>query len=127
MVLVSDSITPPPNNVTNDTATVEITGYQPKWVALKTKAESPAVLLLNDRNTPHWQVRVDGKPGTLLRCNYLMRGVQLPAGEHEVEFVFLPDIRPLQITLAGLGATALIGLGLVFTRRKQSGTDPGRE
>jgi len=46
------------------------------------------VLLLNDRFDPAWRVTVDGKAASLLRCNYIMRGVQLAPGEHTVEFTF---------------------------------------
>jgi hypothetical protein len=46
------------------------------------------VLLLNDRFDPAWRVAVDGQPASLLRCNYIMRGVQLAPGAHTVEFTF---------------------------------------
>ena len=55
---------------------------------LKTKASFDSVLLLNDRFDPAWRVTVDGRPAPLLRCNYLMRGVQLAPGDHTVEFTF---------------------------------------
>ena len=62
----------------------------------------PSVLLLNDRYDPNWTVRVDGKPVPLLRCNYIMRGVYLPAGPHTVEFQFQLPLGPLKITLAAI-------------------------
>jgi hypothetical protein len=122
-VLVSDAIAlPPTGSATNQNpGTVAITSYQPKHIALQAKAGQPAVLLLNDRYTPNWQVWVDGKRGQLLRCNYLMRGVLLPPGEHKVEFVFKPGLTPLYVTCTGLGIGALVGLVLiVITRRRAS-------
>jgi hypothetical protein len=53
---------------------------------LQAKAGCPAVLLLNDRYDSDWKVWVDRKPETLLRCNYLTRGVYLQPGAHVVEF-----------------------------------------
>ena len=121
-VLVSEPIEPSQSETTNAAAaSVEITSYQPKRVELHTQAESPTVLLLNDRYAPQWQVQVDGKPATLLRCNYLMRGVQLPAGEHDVTFAFQTDTQPLKVSLAGLGIAALLGLILIYTRSKKTG------
>jgi hypothetical protein len=74
------------------------------------------VLLLNDRFDPNWNVRVDGKPETLLRCNYIMRGVYLPPGAHTVEFRFQPPVGPLYVSLAAIGAgLLLLGFGLVTT------------
>jgi uncharacterized membrane protein YfhO len=52
---------------------------------------------------------VDGKPAALLRCNYLMRGVEVPAGEHQVKFHFRPDTKYLYVTMAAV----ILGLGLI--------------
>jgi hypothetical protein len=68
--------------------TVEFADYSSKHIVLKTRAEFASVLLLNDRFDPAWRVTVDGKAASLLRCNYIMRGVQLAPGEHTVEFTF---------------------------------------
>ena len=68
--------------------TVEFASYASKHIVLKTKADFASVLLLNDRFDPAWRVAVDGQPASLLRCNYIMRGVQLAPGAHTVEFTF---------------------------------------
>ena len=88
---------PPPaaqNAPASGSGTVEFTSYSPNRFVLQAKALAPSVLLLNDKYDPGWKVSVDGKPETLLRCNYLMRGVQVPAGEHQVEFRFAPPFAP---------------------------------
>lgn len=89
--------------------TVEYVSYKPKEIVLKTKSTAANVLLLNDRYDPNWQVTIDGKPAELLRCNYLMRGVEVPAGEHQVEFHFRPDTKYLYVSLAAI----VLGLGLI--------------
>ncbi len=90
--------------------TVEFTSYAPKKIELRAKAPAPSVLLLNDQFHPGWNVTVDGKPAQLLRCNYLMRGVQVPAGDHQVEFRFTAPITAFCISLAGLAlGVALLG------------------
>jgi serine/threonine protein kinase len=68
--------------------TVEFASYASKHIVLNTKADFASVLLLNDRFDPAWRVVVDGQPASLLRCNYIMRGVQLAPGAHTVEFTF---------------------------------------
>jgi len=68
--------------------TVEFASYASKRIVLKTKTDFASVLLLNDRFDPAWRVTVDGRPASLLRCNYIMRGVQLAPGAHTVEFTF---------------------------------------
>jgi len=85
-----------------DPGTVQIARYAPKDIQLQASAKTPAVLLYNDRVAPGWYVWVDGKPADLLRCNYIMRGVFVPAGDHRIEFKFAPSLVPLSITLAAL-------------------------
>ena len=101
IVLLADALPAPgPASVTNQNAgTVEFTSYAPKRIVLQAKAAAPAVLLLNDKYDPNWKVVVDGKPEKLLRCNYLMRGVYLPAGTHTVEFRFMPPVGMLCVSL----------------------------
>jgi uncharacterized membrane protein YfhO len=88
---------------------VDFASYAPKGIVLRAKAETPGILLLNDRFDPNWKVFVDGRPETLLRCNYIMRGVQVPAGEHRIEFRFTPSMVWVYVSLAAI----LISLGLM--------------
>ena len=71
-----------------DIGSVEFVSYAPKEIVLSVRAKAASVLLLNDRFDPQWKVMVDGRMAALLRCNYLMRGVAVPAGEHTVRFSF---------------------------------------
>lgn len=100
---------------------VSFVSYAPKHIVLKARTESPAVLLLNDKYDPAWQVSVDGKPASLLRCNFIMRGVQVPPGEHQIEFQFAPSRTGLYVSFAALvlGA-ALLGLVVVSGRRENN-------
>jgi serine/threonine protein kinase len=135
----------------DDRGTVEFANYASKHIVLKTKADFASVLLLNDRFDPAWRVAIDGQPASLLRCNYIMRGVQLAPGTHIVEFTFqipigLPFARveverdtqlvefvfkvpiglPSYITLSAFGVgLVLIGVLAVAGRRK--GTSVSRK
>lgn len=107
-VLLAEPITTKPE--TNATpGTVEYLSYNPKRIVLKTKSTSANVMLLNDRYDPNWRVTINGQPGKLLRCNYLMRGVEVPAGEHLVEFRFAPDTKLFYFSFAAM----LVGVALL--------------
>jgi len=109
VLLAEPLATPPPTNAAP--GTVEFVSYSPKRIVLKAQATAPSVLLLNDKHDSNWKVTVDGKPATLLRCNYLVRGVQIPtAGEHTIEFSFSLPMGPTYVTLAAL----VFGIGLTF-------------
>jgi hypothetical protein len=88
-------------------------------LVLRARADGPSLLLLNDKFDPHWTVAVDGQPRPLLRANFLMRAVELPPGEHTLEFTFRLPAGPLSLSLAGLALTCgcLVWVGREGRRR----------
>ncbi len=72
--------------------------------------DAPAWLVLTDTWFPGWTARLDGSDVPIARANHAFRAVALPAGDHEVEFVFRP--RGLRtgaaITLVSLGVLAAL-------------------
>jgi len=125
IVLVS---TPTPSSssaATNENAgTVTFKSYAPKDILLEAKPNTPSVLLLNDKFDPQWKVLVDGKSAPLLRCNFIMRGVYLPAGTHLVEFEFNLPNRPLYITLVAMVVGILLSAGLIIWQRRTNSRRP---
>jgi len=92
--------------------------YRPKEIRLTAQATDDSVLLLNDHWSAHWRVTVDGQPSELLRCNYVMRGVRLSPGSHEVVFRFQPPMTWLYVSLASLlGGFGLLGFVIVDERK----------
>ena len=122
-VLVSTPLpTTPTVNATNgNSGTVEFKSYAPKDIVLGTHADTPTVLLLNDKFDLHWRVLVDGRPAPLLRCNFIMRGVYLTPGTHTVEFQFKLPCGPLYVSLTAIGiGIFLAGCLFLSTRRMPS-------
>jgi uncharacterized membrane protein YfhO len=109
----------PPAATNENNGAVEFKSYAPKHIVFAATNSAPAVLLLNDQYDPHWSVTVDGRPAELMRCNYLMRGVWLPAGAHTVEFNFTMPHRLLYVTLSAMLLGILLGVYLLFAGRRQ--------
>jgi hypothetical protein len=120
-VLVSSAlpVAPAPEATPANSGTVEYKSYATRNIVFDTKADTPTVLLLNDKHDPNWQVRVDGNPAELLRCNFIMRGVYLAPGAHTVEFRFSLPTRPLLITIMAIGV-ALLLCGCLFLSTRRS-------
>ena len=97
---------------------VEIGRYSSRHIELKTTAQGPSVLLFNERYDPVWTVWVDGKPEPLLRCNYLMRGVLVRAGDHTVVFRYEPKANGFFLTLACVVAGLLLTASLVVAETR---------
>jgi hypothetical protein len=113
-VLVSDMIEPATNAPAMAVGQVDFVSYASREVSMRTQAEAPTVLLLNDRFDANWRVWVDGKPEKLLRCNYLMRGVSVPAGNHVVQFRFQPQVKLLYNSIAALAIALALMVWAAF-------------
>ena len=81
--------------------------YAPNRLQVRAEAKAPALLVVSDAYSDDWRVTVDGRPATLYRANYAIRGVWLPAGQHEVVFSY----RPRSFLIGGaLSLVTLLGL-----------------
>ena len=125
-VLVASAVSGTPSTGTNtknkEPGNVFISKYSPKRIELEAQVTRSAILLLNDKFDPQWKVTVNGQPASVLRCNYLMRGVYLEPGERHIVFSFEPPVTGLRISLAalGLGAVLIICLAVVECRSAKS-------
>ncbi|MBI3191998.1 MAG: YfhO family protein, partial [Pedosphaera parvula] len=125
-VLIGTTVPPPAQGITTNAnpGTVDFARYSPKYIKLDVDTKVASVLLLNDRYQPDWKVWVNGQPAPLLRCNFIMRGVQVPPGKSVVEFRFQPPITTLYVSLAAVA----FGLGLVgfaaFARKPEEPSAP---
>src|SRR4029077_17972771 len=106
--------------------TVTFKTYAPKRIVLEADAAKPSVLLLTDRYDSQWHVWVDGRRDSLLRCNFHMRAVFVPAGKHTVEFRFEPPNGSLYISLGAIALGLCLCGFLAFTRRGEEPA-PGTE
>jgi membrane protein YfhO len=119
-VLVSGDVPPAtPSGTSNGPVKAEYVSYSTKDIQLRANAEAPSVLLLNDRYDAEWQVSVDDKPAKLLRCNYMMRGVQVPPGQHTIHFHYAPALHGLRSTLASFALGILLCISLFFLPKER--------
>ena len=69
---------------------VDVTAYEPNRVDLAAHASGASLLVLSENDYPGWHAYVDGADAPVVRVNYGLRGVMVPAGEHQVRFVYRP-------------------------------------
>jgi hypothetical protein len=95
---------------------VEPTEITRSRVRVEVQVDKPVMLRFSQRMQPGWQVFVNGKEQSLLTMDYLVMGVALSSGAHEVVFV-----APKNNYAAGTGSVALIGIvaGWLLIRRER--------
>ncbi len=121
-VFVADSIPAPGAANTNQPAgTVEIKpNYRSKFMELEADVKVPSVLLLTERFNPKWKVWVDGKPENVLRCDFILRGVYLPPGKHDVVFKFSAPTKTFYVSLAAIALGLILCLWLALDKTAQT-------
>jgi hypothetical protein len=85
-------------------ASIRLTSYRPNHLTYKYNSSVREVAVFSEiYYDKGWKAFIDGKETPHFRCNYVLRGMQLPAGNHLVEFKFEPEIYSMgnKISLAG--------------------------
>lgn len=65
---------------------VTIIKYEENQVIIKTSSQKDRLLILTDIYYPSWKVFIDSKISNIFLVDYIFRGVEVPQGEHIVEF-----------------------------------------
>jgi Bacterial membrane protein YfhO len=91
---------------------VEIRERKTSRMIISADITRPSLLVMSEPVFPGWHARVDGREVELLRVNYLLRGIELAPGRHNVEIFYWPS----SLTLGGIisGLTALLSFALVI-------------
>ena len=72
--------------------TIYETAYAPNHLTYKSHSATGGLAVFSEVYFPWgWKVSIDGKPAEMGRVNYVLRALQLPAGDHEIDFKFAPD------------------------------------
>ncbi len=63
---------------------------RPEHIAVRARSVGDTLVVLNERWDPGWRARVDGRAAPLLEVDSVLMGAPMPAGEHQVEFLYQP-------------------------------------
>jgi hypothetical protein len=114
-------LAPPESAPAAGVGNVQLKRYEGEHIDLSASNAANALLVLGEKYYRGWKATVDGKPVEIQRVNYILRGVYLPPGSHEVRFVFdpLPFKVGKYLTLASFALFAAM-LAREWNRRRNS-------
>jgi hypothetical protein len=96
-----------------DSSSAILAAYRSREIKLRTYCSAPSLLVVSEIYYPAgWKAYVDGAETEILKTNYILRSVVVPAGTHELVFRFDPPAYQLGFTLSqsAWGVTALLAL-----------------
>lgn len=75
----------------DSTRNIKLTSYQPNDLMYQSHSSAEGLVVFSEiYYAEGWDAFVDGKPAEYFRCNYVLRGMKVPAGDHKIEFKFEP-------------------------------------
>jgi len=104
-------------------ARATIVSYRLNDVTVEEESQGPALLRLADQWYPDWTATIDDRPAPLLKADYLLRAVPVPAGRHRVTFTFRSRAIRLGLMLSVISTVLSLGLvaaGMWADRRAKS-------
>jgi uncharacterized membrane protein YfhO len=70
---------------------VSVAAFGVNRLAIRAKVMAPAYMVSSEIHDDGWSVTVDGKPTENYRVDYLLRGVYLDPGAHDVVYTYRPQ------------------------------------
>ncbi|MBX3256855.1 MAG: YfhO family protein [Chitinophagaceae bacterium] len=78
--------------VFDSAASIQLTSYSNDEIKYATNAASPQFAVFSEVYYPAgWNAYIDGKKTDYAKVNYVLRGMTVPAGKHEIVFKFEPE------------------------------------
>lgn len=90
-------------NVTpaDSASTIHLAAYDSDFITYNVDAKKDELAVFSEVYYPHgWKITIDGQPAQMLRANYTLRALAIPAGQHTVEFRFEPSSIKITDTIA---------------------------
>ncbi len=110
IALTTDEI--PQNTFSTDSISqITLTFHKANALTYQSSTSSTAFAVFSEMHYPHgWQAYIDGDRVPHYRVNYALRGLIIPAGDHDISFRFEPQViaRGSSIQLAGYGLFVLL-------------------
>lgn len=74
-------------------ATIKLTQSKPNHLVYESSNSNVGFAVFSENYYPKgWKITIDNQPVTMVEVNYTLRGLQIPAGTHKIEFVFEPEV-----------------------------------
>lgn len=106
----------------DSTASIRLTHFDNDTLVYQFEAASQQFAVFSDVYYPAgWNAYIDGQKAEYVKANYALRGLSVPAGKHEIKFVFEPDSvkTGMQLSYIGSWLVLLFVLGGGFMHWRQ--------
>lgn len=87
---------------------ISVSAFDRNTFTVECRTAGPRLLVLQQSHYPGWEVCIDGAPSPLLNVNIAAMAVEVPVGEHTVEFRYRKPIVPWLLAISLMGFFGLL-------------------
>lgn len=110
--------------VRDSLAKIKLITYKPNYIKYISENSNIGLAVFSEIYYPKgWIATIDGKEVPIFRTNYTLRGLEIPAGKHNIEFRFEPQVVKTGsniVLISGFGMALLIAVGVYLERKKKN-------
>lgn len=102
---------------------ISLESYHPTNMVYKFNSQEEQLVVLSEIFYPeNWTLKIDGQETEIVNVNYLLRGVKVPAGEHEIQMSYSnPKTKPYNnYSMIGSSLFYLVIAAMLFLMWKDS-------
>jgi hypothetical protein len=115
------------NPTSNPDKKIDLKDYKPNRLLYNSETDNSELAVFSEIYYPEgWTAKIDGKESEIIRVNYVLRGLIIPSGKHEIEFTFNPPGYTTANMISLVSSSILILFGLWILGKLFSGNLPGR-
>ena len=109
--------------VKDSLAAIKLVTYKPNYIKYISNNTNAGVAVFSEIYYPKgWNVTIDGKNASHFQADYVLRGLQIPAGKHTIEFKFEPQVVKTGSSIALISSIFMLLLligGIYYQRTKK--------
>jgi hypothetical protein len=104
-------------------ASIKLVEYKPNYLKYESRNSNEGFAVFSENYYAQgWNAYIDGEVTPHVRVNYILRGLQVPPGNHTIEFKFEPEVIQTGSAIAMASSIVLVlllAIGLFFEFKKK--------
>jgi uncharacterized membrane protein YfhO len=107
--------------IVDSLSTIKVDIYKPNYIKYTSNNKKYGFAVFSENYYKNgWKATIDGKESPIFRVNYVLRGLQIPAGNHTIEFKFEPQVVKTGSIISLISFIIMIGLTGFFVYFKRN-------
>lgn len=107
----------PGNIYTDIKSRIDNIKYTPNKINLEVKTDKDSFLVLTDNYYPGWKALINGRETKIYRTNYTFRGIIIPPGQNNVEFIFQPQSLKIGFIISVISLILALIVSIIFIKQ----------